>query len=316
MQGHGYDVRVTRDVRYGTGRINVSSEPTDRALRLDVYEPIGAGAALRPALIMAFGGAFHRGSKESDEFDGASQRNTPVAEYCRAFAARGYAAFSIDYRLIQEDPDPGETPVIQNRNEIPRSRLDYVRELLGLPPATPEMIWSGIEAACDDMAAAFRFVTAHADRYLIDVKRVAVGGFSAGARTALAAAYGEHLPAAAVVSLSGYMSPADLRHWVTGTPGEPSAFLASGEHDLDYIAAQAVAMHAHFESVGTLHESWHIAGASHFYPATSTATRTDGVAARLDDAISTFLMRSMQGSTERAGTLAGNLPGAHEPTVP
>lgn len=305
LEGQPFEVRITRNVQYATGRIHAGSRPTERALHLDVYEPVGvSGAVRRPALIMAFGGAFHRGSKESDEFDGDCQRNTPVAEYCRRFAARGYVAFSIDYRLIQEDPDPGETPVIQNPNDIPRSRLDHVRKLLGLPPATLDMIWSGIEAACDDMAAAFRFVTANADRYLIDVRRVAIGGFSAGARTALAAAYGERIPAAAVVSLSGYISPTDLRHWVTGAPGEPAALLVCGEHDLDYIAAQAGAMHTHFESVGTTHESWQIAGASHFYPATSIATRTDGTTAQVDDAMASFLARAMREGAVRAGTTA------------
>ena len=87
-------VRVTRDVQYASGRINVNSTPSDRPLCLDVYEPENVPTgSLRPGLIMAFGGAFHRGSKETDEFDNDGHRNTPVAEYCREFARRGYAAF-------------------------------------------------------------------------------------------------------------------------------------------------------------------------------------------------------------------------------
>ena len=194
---HG--VHVTRDVLYATAGVNFSTTPTLRELRLDVYEPDGAPVnGTRPALVMAFGGAFHRGNKEADEFDNEGHRNTPVSVYCNEFARRGYVAYSIDYRLVQEDPDPGSTPVFLDKLNIPRSRIDYVRNLLGLPPATSEMIWAGMEAACDDMVKAFRFVQANASRYSVDPGRIAIGGFSAGARIALAAAYCERVPAAAV----------------------------------------------------------------------------------------------------------------------
>lgn len=288
-------IRVTPDVRYGTGRIHFNREPIERALCLDAYEPdVAAAAALRPALIMAFGGAFHRGSKESDEFDNDGSRNTPVSEYCRAFARRGFATFSIDYRLVQEDPDPGTTPVILDKHDIPRSRVDLVRKLLGLGPASADMIWAGMEAACDDMVKAVDFVRANAVRYSIDTTRIAIGGFSAGARTALAAAYGERVPVAAVVSLSGYMSRADLGRYVTGAVGEPAVLLVTGEFDLDYIARQADPMHAHFASVGALHEAWQIPRATHFYPSGSAAKRSDGAIAPLEEAMSGFLKRVLR----------------------
>lgn len=314
MKVHGQPqaVRVTSNVPYGTGRIHIHREPTERALCLDVYEPEGLSASEpRPALIMAFGGAFHRGSKESDEFDSDDQRNTPVSEYCRAFASRGYVAFSIDYRLIQEDPDPGTTPVILDKNDIPRSRLDHVRRLLNLQPASADMIWAGMEAACDDMVKAFRFVSANAERYSIDVSRIAVGGFSAGARTALAAAYGERIPVAAVVSLSGYMSAADLERLVRGTAEEPPALLITGEHDLDYISQQARVMDAHFASVGLAHEAWQVPRATHFYPASSVATRTDGAVAPIDEAMASFLYRALHLDEARASTTSASILADH-----
>ena len=290
-----FGVRVTREVQYATARVGVNASPRDRPLSLDVYEPEGDPAdTLRPALIMAFGGAFHRGSKEADEFDNEGHRNTPVAEYCREFARRGYVAFSIDYRLVQEDPDPGTTPVILDRQNIPRARIDHVRGLLGLPPATSEMIWAGLEAACDDMASAFRFVRDQAPRYRIDPARIAVGGFSAGARNALGAAYGERVPAAAVVAISGYLAEEDLKRHVTGAAGEPPALLISGEHDLAHIAKHAVIMHRHFESVGLEHEAWIVAGATHFYTADSPMRRTDGKHAVLEQGMADFLHRALR----------------------
>jgi hypothetical protein len=61
-----FGVKVTTNVPYGSGRVNVSTSPKERALCLDVYEPEARSSGARPALIMAFGGAFHRGSKETD----------------------------------------------------------------------------------------------------------------------------------------------------------------------------------------------------------------------------------------------------------
>ena len=99
-----FDVRVSRDVKYGEGGIGFSADNPSRNyrdLRLDVYEPVAGSDHPRPALIMAFGGAFHRGSKSEEVFKGENPC-TGVAEYCREFARRGYVCFSIDYRLMQE----------------------------------------------------------------------------------------------------------------------------------------------------------------------------------------------------------------------
>ena len=289
-----FGVKVTRDVPYGSARVAATTSPRERTLGLDVYSPEdGSTGASRPALIMAFGGAFHRGNKEADEFDNDGHRNTPVSAYCREFAGRGYVAFSIDYRLVQEDPDPGDTPVIKDTANIPRSRVDHVRTLLGLPPATSEMIWTGIEAACDDMVMAFRYVQANASRYGVDPSRIAIGGFSAGARIALNAAYGERIPAAAVISLSGFMASDDLERHVTADAGLPPALLVTGENDLDYIAQQAGPMERRFCAAGLAHEAWQVPGATHFYPATSVVVGEGGRRSTLEEVMAEFIARTV-----------------------
>src|SRR2546422_9479681 len=193
---HG--VRVKRAARYATARVNVSTKPAERELLLDVYQPEALAAGARsPALVLAFGGASPRGSRERDRVDGEGQKNTTIAEYCRLFAERGYSSFSIDYRLVQEDPDPGSTPVITSEASIPRSRVDVVRAKLGLPPATFTMLKAGIEAAADDMATAVTFLRANAVRFCVHPHRIALGGFSAGPRTAPTVSYRERGPGAA-----------------------------------------------------------------------------------------------------------------------
>jgi dienelactone hydrolase len=290
---HG--VRIKRDVRYATARVNVSTKPAERELLLDVYQPESLAVGTRsPGLVLAFGGAFHRGSRSNDTFANEGHDNTAIAEYCAEFARRGYVCFSIDYRLVQEDPDPGDTQTIGSPSAIPRSRVDVVRKLLGLPPATDDMIWRGVEAAIDDMSAAVDHVRSNAAHYGVDIDRIAVGGFSAGGRIALHAAFAQRLPVAAVVCLSGYMAADDLKRHVTGAKDQPATLIVWGDSDLDYVLAQGPVMRAHFGSVGLPHAAFVIAGATHFYPRTSAVTRLDHSRTTLEDAIAEFLRSALR----------------------
>lgn len=270
-----FAVNIRRGLVYGAGRIGFGCPEgsRERALELDVYEPAASGDGHRPAVVLAFGGAFHRGSRIDDSFGDGAGQNTSIADYCRWLASLGYVAFSIDYRLVPEDPVPGETRSITAPDEIPTSRTVHVRNLLGLPPATSQLLWRGVEAAIDDMAAAFRYVEANHDAWRIDPARIAIGGFSAGARMALYAAFAEKIPAAAVISLSGFMASSDLSCFVTGAPPDPPVLLVRGEHDLDFVAEQTPRMLKHFDAVGLPVVSYSVPGAGHFY---SKDAVTDG----------------------------------------
>jgi hypothetical protein len=131
-------IRIERDLRHGEGAIGYgSTRPGNRALLMDVYLPPGdAPPGGRPALVLSHGGAFHRGAKDCDEFEQGGSHNTPVHVYCERFALRGYVCFSIGYRLTQEQPAPLARPVKRVRERVERGRIDFVRGLLGLPPAT------------------------------------------------------------------------------------------------------------------------------------------------------------------------------------
>ena len=273
-------VRITRDIVYGHAPVRVGSPHAlvDRTLRLDLYEPAaGTNGVPRPVVVLAFGGAFHRGSRADDSFEGGAMRNTSIAAYCRRFAERGFVACSIDYRLVPEDPEPGDTPAVLDAARIPRSRVDLVRGLMGLGPATDAMLWRGIESASDDMAMAVRFVVGQAAHWQLDPDRIVLGGFSAGARTALNAAFAERARCAAVVSLSGYLDPIDLALHAPLLRTRPAVLLVRADNDLDYIVDRTPAMARALRDIGVRCECVRVPGAGHFYPADAVALHeTDG----------------------------------------
>lgn len=258
---------VQRDLVYGEGAIGYGTPQAGvRPLRLDVFLPRGEPPPRgRPALVLSHGGAYHRGAKDRDEFEQDGSRNTPVHEYCERFAARGYACFSVGYRLTQERPAPQPRPIKGDRQELHRSRTDYVRTLLGLPPATPEELLNGMEAVWADVAAAFAFVRTNAARWGIDTDRMAIGGFSAGAVASVYAAYALGQPAAAVVCLSGGMSPEDVEHYLHGGRGMPPLLMFHGEHDLPTIHLRSGALAEGAARVGLALRHYRVPGKPHFY---------------------------------------------------
>lgn len=289
-----HDVIIQRGVVFGRAAVYFTSPggPIQKVLKLDAYLPVNhtQTSARRPVLILAFGGAFHRGSKENDAFE-SEGGNTSVAEYCMRFAARGYVACAIDYRLVVDDPDPGTTPVLLSSNGIPTSRVDVVRIKMNLPPATPDMLWRGIEAASDDMATAVRFVRQRAAEWHIDVDRMAIGGFSAGARTALNAAFGENVPVAAVVALSGVMDAKDLRRHLQPGQTSPAVLLVTASNDLDYVVQDAPPMVRCLHDAGLDCQHVQVLAYGHFYPAEAAVADAPGKAATVEQTMVAFLDR-------------------------
>lgn len=287
-----HSVMVERDVPYGEAGIGHGGSPTKRPLLLDIYRPEDASDPARPAIVFAFGGAFHRGSRVTDTVVEDGHQNTPVSEYCREFAKRGYVCFSIDYRLTPEDPDPGSTPMLLRPQLVNRDRIDYVRGIMGLPPSTPAMVANAIEAAIDDMASAIQWVHDHAERLGVDPERIAAGGFSAGATAALAATYGERSPTRAVIALSGAMGIAEMRAYLR-SPQQAPAILFRGENDLPGLGPISHQLHVHMQSVGVDHECYVVPAGTHFYLRSAAVLTGDGASSTVEDVMCAFLARTM-----------------------
>ena len=143
-----WSVQRTNGIKYGEGMISGGAAVKD--LLLDLYEPIGNTDPKKPAFVLIHGGGFTGGSRGSMSFLG------------NYFAARGYVAVSISYRLLGENPvaDPG-----------------YFFWATGLEPA--------VHAAAVDAKAAVRWVRANADSLGVDKNFVFAGGISAGGITSV-----------------------------------------------------------------------------------------------------------------------------------
>lgn len=263
-------LQIERGIAFGDAPVgHGSGRPGLRTLCLDLYRPAGdAPPGGWPALVLAHGGAFHRGARDHDEFGQDGAQNTPVHEYCERFAARGYVCCSVDYRLTQEQPPPLPRPVKRNRQHVERDRIDFVRGLLGLPAAGTDELLRGAEAAYDDVARAFGFVQANAARWGVDPERMALGGFSAGGFASAYAVYAMGHRAAAVIGLSAGMDADDAEHYVHGARGLPPLLLFEGEHDLPSIPPRAGALASCATRAGLGLRHYQVPGRGHFYERT------------------------------------------------
>lgn len=130
----------------------VYAAPGGRDLKLDLYRPEGGTVPTRTAVVLVHGGAWMLGERAMV---------TPLA---MEFAAQGFLAVPVEYRLVKEAQWPAQS---------------------------------------DDVAAAVDWLAANADRLGIDADRIVVGGGSAGGHLALmaTAALGGKAKVAAVLSL-------------------------------------------------------------------------------------------------------------------
>ena len=132
------EVSIETGIPFSSAVKEGATSPT--TLYLDFYEPVGDTLSERPLVITVFGGAFVAGSRDYAD----------MVEYCTRLAQHGYAAASIDYRLIS----------IWNLNATSLIRDAYM--------------------AAQDVSAAIRFFKYHCNEYRIDTEQVFLLGNSAG----------------------------------------------------------------------------------------------------------------------------------------
>jgi acetyl esterase/lipase len=220
-------VSITKDVTYGSA---VNQQGQNVTLALDVYQPTGDNVTSRPAIVWVHGGSFCCGDKTSGE----------IVDEATTFAKKGYVNVSINYRL-----DPNGCSA-----SAPTSHCVFE-----------------IQDSMHDAQAAVRFLRANATTYGVDTARIAIGGTSAGAITALNVAYnpddvgtsgnpGFSSAVRAAASLSG------AKILGTVNTGDAEALLFHGTSDplVPYQWAQNTVTEATKAGVGIYLTTWQGAG--------------------------------------------------------
>lgn len=297
-------VAVRSDVTYGQGIVGASSDkPHGRDLKMDVYRPLEGGKPMtgRPAVIMAFGGAYHRGSKGTARFEEDGASDSAMGDYCQAFAASGYVCLSIEYRLLPEDPampaglDPALLmPKAMLKDPVVVGRINVVRARMGLPPlddVTGQQLLNTIFASAQDLATAVNYARAHSAELGLDPERIAIGGFSAGGVSAVNAAYGLGVPVRAVISLSGGMAGFNIGK--SAKPGMPPGLFVMGQNDLEGIQLGTRGVLAALAANGIKAESAWIPGFGHFYPMGAPSLGGDMTKVTLKSRVLRFLDRTL-----------------------
>jgi len=267
--------KITPNVTYGQGDVVRDGETFSRDLWMDVYEPVEKAEEPRPAVIMTFGGSFHRGGPRfTFEVDGA--QDTSMGDYCRKLASLGYVCFAIDYRLATELPvlsmtGYSEADLDMKSFETVIPQVNHVRQSMGLSildPKKPEDIQFArdfVLSAAEDLNNAVTFVRNSAQQYNIDPDRIVLGGFSAGAITSWNVAQGMDAPVAGVFTLSGASVGFDITKVLTAD--SPPSLLFLGEYDLAQAQEALGQLLQEYKKANAPYTFAWVPGFGHFYPA-------------------------------------------------
>lgn len=147
-----FNVYREGNIIYGT---DTNFNHTLQTLKLNIWKPIRDNNILRPLLLLVHGGGFVSGQKE--DFDS-------LASW---YAARGYVAATIQYRLLFYPPLLLTPPYAYDSTEVLRAGYRSIQDLRG----------------------AIRFMKNRSASDSSDINKVYVLGASAGAIAALGAAY-------------------------------------------------------------------------------------------------------------------------------
>lgn len=238
---------VVRDAAFGP----------DPRQRLDIYVPKAASDRPRPIIIFFYGGSWNSGTKSGYSFVG------------RALASRGFVVAIPDYRLVPQVRYP---------------------------------------AFLEDNAAAVRWVRGHAREFGGDADRLVLAGHSAGAYNAAMLALDPRFlgpDRKAVRGLIGLAGPYDFLpfdgpvvqqtfggagdpvatqpvHYVK--PGDPPAFLATGDKDETVTPANSDSLTRKLKAAGTMVERRYYPLVGHAGLVTAIAKPLRGRASVLADA--------------------------------
>lgn len=235
-------IEQVADIQYGTGKTTKGS----KKLLLDAYIPtLCDGVAVKGPFApigVVHGGGFKTGDKSGeDAYDGGN-----AGALARRLAERGYATFSINYRMLNDSP-----LLESNVSDSVLQKLGSSKEKLLSGEANWNQTRTYLNAvAVEDGIKARDFVNKNAKRFRIDTTRWGLIGMSAGAATVMGMSYaaddvfGNNVKPEAVVDLWGDTNESFIES------GESDFLIVHGTEDTTAPYERAVVIHERAVSVG------------------------------------------------------------------
>ncbi|PHX03641.1 alpha/beta hydrolase [Vibrio splendidus] len=295
--GHGF--KMSEKVVYGQGQVTVDEKVISRDLWMNVFEPASKSEAAKTAIVMTFGGAFHRGAPDhSYNIDGA--QDTSMNDYCQKFVKQDYVCFAIDYRVATEKPLPtgrgykSEDLDLGSINATAQ-QINIIRPHLGLSPIdfdNPEekvLIDNAVLSAAEDLRDAVDHIKDNAKHYGVNPDKIILGGQSAGAISSLNVAHGMNISVAGTFLLSGGPSGFDIAKQISKTNKPSPILLFQGQYDLPALFEINPTLLKHYDKEGVKYTFSWVPGFGHFYPAEAISLSGDGIRMSIEQRIMNFV---------------------------
>ena len=246
-----YAVKRTSAIIYGNGTVT-SPATAEFDLLLDLYVPdVDLSGEKVPSMLIIHGGGFNSGSRSQPA----------LVDYAKRFAAQGYLAISIDYRLAPQVP------------ELSPQFASFYDQSVSTEVATEAQQALGMFAAMEDSLKAMAWLENYAQEQGFEISALGLLGGSAGAVTALNVGYG--------LNDYGFNVPefkVVVNHWgnlaIDQEPSRPSitadeAALISvhGTDDPTVLYSGSVEIHARANAIGLTNELITSEGAGHGFGA-------------------------------------------------
>ena len=242
-----YAVKTTSAIVYDTGTITYPATE-EFELLLDLYEPdVDLSGKSVPSMVIIHGGGFKGGTRTKEE----------LVDYAERFAAQGYLAISIDYRVA------GQVP------ELNPQFASLYTQLVTTEVEEDAQQALGMFSAMEDSLKAMAWLENHAEGQGFEISALGLLGSSAGGITSLNVGYGLNDYGFAVPEFKVVVN-----HWgnllIDQESGKPSitadeAALISvhGTEDPTVLYSGSVEIHARADELGLTNELIASAGAGH-----------------------------------------------------
>jgi len=242
-----YAVNRIRAVVYDTGTITYPATQ-EFDLLLDLYVPdVDLFGKSVPSMVIIHGGGFI----------GGSRNQAPLVDYAERFAAQGYIAISIDYRVAPQIP------------ELSPQFASLYNQLITTEVETEAQQALGMFSAMEDSLKAIAWLENSAEEQGVEISALGLLGGSAGAVTSLNVAYGLNDYGFAVPEFKVVVN-----HWgnllidqesskPSITADEAALISVHGTEDPTVLYSGSVEIHARADEIGLTNELITSEGAGH-----------------------------------------------------